>query len=400
MNDRLENVLEILCRTADARRQADIDERHRRALAWEPVDRLPVVMSAPPDASGPFEPFPHREIFGDPEKMLFNELVCAFDTSIARSCEIEADLPLTIRANFGTVLVASVFGADVRQVGDNPPWVLHGERDDVSLEAVAAHDPQDVARGWIVRVEETYAAYLRILDAYPELRKLIRLVLPDLQGPFDNLELIVGSGVFEDLVLNEALVDRALDAVARTQVALARRLAPLLSDGPEGFAHQHATMIGGTVLLRNDSVIMMSPEMYRAQVAPHDARVFRELGGGGIHSCGRVERHIPAFLAVEGLRCFDFGQSELNDIDRLYVQAAELRVSLVRVAASEEELVTGRVLERFPTGVSLVFRAASRAEAARVMDAYRRVASVGRPSLNHQNVGLNFCERNRERIRV
>jgi hypothetical protein len=376
MNDRLQDLLEHLCRVADTRRQAEIDERHRRALAWEPVDRLPVVMSAPPDTDGPFAPYPHGESFGDPEKMLFNELTCAFDTSIARSREIGAELPLTARANFGTVLVASVFGADVRQVGDNPPWVLHGEREEVSLEAVAAHDPEDFSRGWVPRVEETLAAYGRLLAPYPELRRLIRLVLPDLQGPFDNLELIVGSGVFESLVLDAPLVDRALDAVAGVQVALARRLAPLLSDGPEGFSHQHATRIAGQVLLRNDSVLMMSPEMYAEQVAPHDACVLRELGGGGIHSCGCVERHLPALLEVEGLRCFDFGQSELNDVDRCYARAAARRVPLVRVAATEEELVTGRVLARFPTGVSLVYRAASWPDAARVMTAFRRAADL------------------------
>ena len=298
MNSRLERLLEQLCRTVDVRRQAEIDERHRRALAWEPVDRPPVVVSAPPDADGPFAPYPHGEIFGDPEKMLFNELTCAFDTSSARSRETGDDLPLTARANFGTVLVASVFGADVRQVGDNPPWVLHGEREEVSLEAVAAHDPQDFSRGWVLRVEETLAAYGLLLAPYPELRRLLRLVLPDLQGPFDNLELIVGSGVFESLVLDAPLVTRALAAVAGAQVALARRLAPLLGDGPEGFAHQHATTIAGTILLRNDSVLMMSPEMYAEQVAPHDARVLRELGGGGIHSCGRVERHLPALPGV------------------------------------------------------------------------------------------------------
>jgi len=332
------------------------------------------VMSAPPDTDGPFAPYAHGEIFGDPEKMLFNELTCAFDTSIARSHEVGADLPLTVRANFGTVLIASVFGADVRQIADNPPWVLHGEQEEVSLEAVAAHDPEDFSHGWVGRVEETYACYRRLLDRYAELKELIRLVLPDMQGPFDNLELIVGSGVFESLVLDAELVERALAAVAASQVALAKRLAPLLTDGPEGFSHQHATTIKGDVLLRNDSVLMMSPEMYREQVAPHDARVLRELGGGGIHSCGCVGRHLPAILEVEGLRCFDFGQSELNDVDQSYALAAVRRVPLVRVAATEEDLVTGRVLERYPTGVSLVFRASSWAEAARVMEAYRRAA--------------------------
>ena len=371
MNDRLRYLLEHLCRVTDRERLAENETRHCRALAWDPVDRLPLIVSHPPDTEGAFAPYPHREIFGDPEKMLFNELVSAFDTSIAHAHETDSDLPCTVRANFGTVLVASVFGADVRQVADNPPWVFHGDHADITLEAVTEHDPLDVSRGWFTRAEETYAAYIRILDAYPELRGAIRLVLPDLQGPFDTLELLVGSGVFESLVMDAELVGRALDAVAQTQIALARRITPLLSDGPDGFAHQHATMIRGNALLRNDSVIMMSPDMYRDQIAPHDARVLRELGGGGIHCCGNVERHLAAFMDVENIRCFDFGQSELNDIDALYAFAQERRVPLVRVAASEEDLMTGRVLTRFPTGVSLVHRAASRADAARVANAYR-----------------------------
>ena len=372
MNARLHDLLEHLCAVADGWKPDEADSRHRRALGWEPVDRPPLIVTHPPDADGPFAPFPHREIFGDPEKMLFNELTCAFDTCLARAHETGADMPFTVRANFGTVLVASLFGADVRQVADNPPWIIHGQGADVTLDEVAEHDPQDFSRGWLARVEDTCAAYRRILEGYPELRRVIRIVLPDMQGPFDNLELIVGSGVFESLILDETLADRALAVLAETQIALARRLAPFLNDGPDGFAHQHATAICGNVLLRNDSVIMMSGEMYCAQVAPHDARVLQALGGGGIHCCGRVERHVPIFFDVPGIRCFDFGQSELNDVDTLYQLAAKRRIPLIRVAVTEEDLVTGRVKERFPTGVSLVHRAATSADAARVAASYSR----------------------------
>ena len=369
MNGRLEHLLAHLGRAVFPKPPPD--DRHCRALSWEATDRPPLIVTHPPDADGPFAPFPHRETFADPGKMLFNELTSAFGICLARAHETAADQPFTARANFGTVLVASLFGADVRQVDDNPPWVVHGQGADVTLEAVAAHDPQDFSRGWLARVEDTYAAYRQLLEAYPEIRRVLRLVLPDMQGPFDNLELIVGSGVFESLILDEALTGRALAVLAETQIALARRLAPLLDDGPDGFSHQHGTTICGNVLLRNDSVIMMSGDMYRAQIAPHDARVLHALGGGGIHCCGNVERIFPAFLDVPGLSCFDFGQSELNDVDALYRMAAERRIPLIRVTATEEELVSGRARERFPTGVSFIHRAASREDAARVAEAYR-----------------------------
>ena len=67
-------------------------------MDWLAVDRLPLVMCYPPDDDSPFRPFRHSEIFSDPEKMLYNELVHAFDTSIAMRSRIDDDLPLTVRA--------------------------------------------------------------------------------------------------------------------------------------------------------------------------------------------------------------------------------------------------------------------------------------------------------------
>jgi hypothetical protein len=101
--------------------------------------------------------------------------------------------------------------------------------------------------------------------------------------------------LYADLLDDPAFVDHALDTVAAAQVALARQLAPLLNDGPAGFAHQHVFMMRGRILLRDDSAIMVSPRMYREQIAPHDERVLREIGGGGIHSCGKFQK-FPDFL--------------------------------------------------------------------------------------------------------
>jgi hypothetical protein len=376
MHPLLPALLEHLAGTLDPARQRAIEDLHCRALRWQPVPRLPVVMSYPLPPDARFRPFPHREVFRDPAKMLFNELVYAFQTSIACRDRLNDDLPCTVRANFGTVLIASLFGARVEQLDDNPPWVMHPEGRGASLEAVLESDPLDFSRGWCPRVVETYAFFRETLRGWPPLESLIRLVLPDLQSPFDNLELIVGSSVFEDLLTRPEQVGRALAQVARAQVGFARHLAALIRDGPEGFAHQHATMIRGRILLRDDSVILMSPEMYRDVVAAHDEFVLRELGGGGIHCCGNLGRHAAVFLERAGLECLDFGQSELNDVDAIYRLAQARGAALIRVAVSEAELSSGEVLRRFPTGVSLIHRAESFEAAQRAMDGYlRRAAS-------------------------
>ncbi|HOX57594.1 MAG TPA: hypothetical protein P5205_12700 [Candidatus Paceibacterota bacterium] len=368
MNARLAKLLDHLAATLTPEREAEIEDLHRRALSWEPVERLPLVISYPAP-SDRWVPYPHAEALADPEKMLFNELVSAWGTSICHRAEVGDDLPCTIRANFGCVLIASLFGARIEQVEDNPPWARSFQS---RAEFVAAlqRDPLDFTQGWCPRVLERYEFYRATLTAYPALNRVIKLVLPDLQGPMDTVELLRGCDLYLDLLQDSALVADALSKAAAAQIGFARHLARYVNDGPHGWAHQHGFLIRGPILIRIDSAIMLSPRMYREQIAPHDARVLRELGGGGLHSCGNVNLNGVEYLNVPKLQCLDLGQPEMNDLDKLYIQARERRVPLLRVTVQEGELTSGSVLRRFPTGVSLLHPAKSLADARRIMSAY------------------------------
>ena len=370
MDERLRELLDFLSDTLEPARQADVQGLYVRALNGEPVPRLPLIISHPIPPEARFQPYLHHEIFEHPAKMLYNELVYAFGYSLSSRPELQDDLLGAVRANFGTVLVASLFGAHVEQVAENPPWVRHLPGQEIGLDAILDRDPRDFSQGWCPRVVETCQFYQHVFSEYPALRDLIRIVLPDLQGPFDNLELIVGSDVFVQLYTCPEHVQAALHAVATAQVGLVRHLQPYLTDGPEGYAHQHAVTIKGQILIRADSVILMSPEMYGELIAPHDEYVLHELGGGGMHTCGRADQHANAFLSLPSVRCLDFGQSELNDMDSIYAAAQGKGIPIVRVLASEEELVSGAIMDRYPTGVTVRHEAASLAAAQRIMEQY------------------------------
>ena len=369
MRAKLKQLLEHLDATLDYDRQERIEDLFRRTLQWEPVERLPLALSYPLPDDAPFQPFPHREVFDDPEKMLYNELVLAFETSIAWHEQIGDDLPYAIRTNFGCVLIASLFGARVEQVEDNPPWVRHFETLE-DFERVLDRDPCDLSQGWCPRVIEWMEFYRSVLDGYPTLQRCIRVVLPDLQGPIDTAELLRGSELYLDFYDRPDTVQRVLAAAATAQVHLARRLSRLTTDGPEGFCHQHAKMLAGHILVRDDSSIMISANMYREHIAPHDEFVLREMGGGGVHSCGNMNHLIDEMLSLPSIRSLDFGQSEMNDIDAIYAKAEDRKIALIRVMVPEEQLTTGRVLERFGTGVVLHHQADSAQDAARIVKAY------------------------------
>jgi len=373
MNARLKELLSHLAATLTLEREREIAARHECTLRHEPVDRLPLITVYPFPSQCQWQPFPHREVFDDPEKMLFNELLSAWGTSIVHRAQVGDDLPATIRADFGTVLVASVFGSHVEQLGDDPPWAEPLASREQLVEAMR-RGPVGLDDGLLPRVVERLRVFRDLLDQFPPLPEIIKITLPDLQGPLDTLEMLCGSELYADLAEVPEQVAPWLDTVAAAQVAIARALQPLVNDGTDGFTHQHGFMIHGNVLIRDDSAIMLSPSMYCKQIAPHDERVLSELGGGGIHSCGKFMHNVPGLLGVPSLRCLDFGQSHMNDVDAVYVQARVRRIGLVRVRVMREELTSGSIHRRFPTGVTLLYPATSIEEAREVVAAYRKTA--------------------------
>jgi hypothetical protein len=372
MNKKLKSLLQILESKVTPDQQNKIFECYRRALNWEDTERIPLIVAFPYPKSNTFQPFPHHEIFENPEKMLYNELVHAFDTSIWLNSEIGDDLPFTVRANFGTVVIASIFGGKIEQREDNPPWVRHFDTAE-QFKSIFDRDPLDFSQKFANEVVNTYRCYNHILSDYPGLKDCIKIVLPDLQGPLDTLELLRGSEIYSDFILDKELIEDGLKIMTKAQVGFAKYLSQFITDGPEDYAHQHATVIKGNILIRNDSAIMISPEIYAGQVAHHDEFVLSEMKGGGIHSCGTIDFNIPEIFRLHSIKCFDFGQSNLNDIDLVYQLAKEKKIPLIRIRAGKDELLSGKIKERFPTGISLVYFAESFEEAQSVLKKYKEI---------------------------
>lgn len=367
--DKLKRLLDALGEAQLWERGKRSDELQRSALEYEAVERLPVIFSWPQTDGSTFVPLSNSSIYRDPTAMLYNELVSAWDLSIANREGLGDELAPSIRPNWGTVIVASILGGMAEQRSESTPWIRRSE-EPPSLEAIAEADPDIATAGWVPRVLETYQAYQELLAPYPELASALKITLPDLQGPLDTVEQLTGEELLVELLENPQLAARAFMRAAELQLACARLLAPFTSDGPEGFSHQHGFLVKGQILIRCDSAVMISPELYRDLVAPADEFVLSELGGGGLHSCGRIGHAVPEMLKLPSLASFDFGQSSMNDVDSLYSLARERRIPFLRVEADKEELSNGSILRRFPTGVSLHCRVESLEEALSTFNSY------------------------------
>lgn len=377
MNDQLKHVLD----DCQARLEPSIQDRvrsgHIAAIRGENNCRPPVLLRIEHDPCVS-QPFTIQEAVDDPAKMLANEL-CGGFTPIRSWLDIADDRPLQIRPNFGIGLVASVFGADIEVVDDNPPWVhsLCKDADRISDVIKRTLDDIDVAQcctyGWLPRVVETIDFYRETLDKYPAVRDSVAIAMPDLQGPLDTAAMLWGSALFESLVSEPDLASRLLamiaDVMVRVHGCLRKRIGS--EHLPENFSHQHGGIVGGNILLRCDSGLMLSPRMYKDMILPCDLSVLENVGGGSYHSCGDWTANMPLVMNQPLVSSMDLGlnQSTLYDIDAVYEQARTYNTHLHLVTVTAEQIISGQARRRFPAGVTLSCTVPDVETARRVLDA-------------------------------
>lgn len=383
----LESILRYLEKKVNPDRQQAIRNQYVKALNWKEVETLPLAHSYPlpkerisgednlervghsNDAQASLDwIYSPEKRFYDPEKMLLNQLLVGFG-SIYFHNELRDDLPFTIRGNFGTVIVPSVYGAEVRFTEGNTPWAS-GER---GIDYYLDKDPYDFEAGIYPRVSERYKYYREILSNYSNLQESIALVLPDLQGPLEVAASLLGEELYLKLAQDPKKVWRFLRRISETIVGLAKEFEKLTKEHlPEGYTHQHGAVIKGNILIREDSAINLSANMYREQVLPHNEFIIEELSGGGVHFCGDGEHLVDEMASSSHIQCIDLGQPKLMDLEKLYKAGKENHTPLIRVRFSRDSLLEEDLQDEFPTGLTLRHRASSMSEAKKICKKYYR----------------------------
>ncbi len=370
----LNQILEWIEEHIDLEHVRQVEQRHRDVIHYRPVDRPPVSVACEPSSEFPY--FPYAEGFHDQVKMMVNELVRPFchDTanvpSIVSSLETGDDFPLQIRANYGVTIIASLFGAEVVVKGTSYPWAKPIGREAV----VAALDSgiPDLHGGLGSRVMETMGFYHEKLADYPRARQAIHVTQPDLQGALDNLHLLWGKDLFIGLYDEPELVHEALDLIAQTYSAYLDEVRPhTTEDVGEDCIVLHWGVLRGNLILKNDTPIMISPQIYDQFVRPHDEQIFAACGPGAIHFCGSADHSRDEILATQELTTLDLGQPEMNDLALWYGQAQERKICFMRLLCSEEDILSGQYHQQFPTGMQFVTKVADVAAGRRLMEAVR-----------------------------
>ncbi len=339
--------LEKLERLIDLGHVERTRELQRRAFSFEPVDHVPTAISYPV----PEEEWPrigYQECFEDPAKMLLGQL-----GDVYAGAKLQDDRLYGLRANYGTGIVAALFGCPTVTFDDSLPIGLAISSE--QLARVLEEGVPDLHGGLVGRALDTVAYFREMLQPYPKLSQAVGSQLLDIQGTFDNASIIWGSSIFAAFYEEPDRVRRLMAIVTEAILALVRqhrRIDGCLLDEQDGWWN----FLGG-MCLRNDSCINLSPKHYVAFVRPFDEQLLAPYGGW-VHFCGRAHWW-PALLEIPGLRGINPYQGEFYDLYTMYERCEAARVAIVQWTTP----VDARCRERIGTGFSRVIWAADLEEA-------------------------------------
>jgi hypothetical protein len=232
-----------------------------------------------------------------------------------------------VRANYGTGILPSLFGARVftmdRDIDTLPTTYPMGAEGTIGL---LKHGVPNTSLGYGAKVMEFTRKFKTLTAPYPKVSKWVRQYHPDIQSPMDAMELLYGSQIFYAVYDDADTIQALLRLVTDTYRAFLEKWLETVdgsSDikfGGTGdlYTAHWGMLVKGRLMLRCDSAMNFSPEMYDQFIVPYDRELLATMGGGAMHFCGKGDHYIDSLCRSPGLTGINMSQPEYNDMERIF----------------------------------------------------------------------------------
>ena len=227
---------------------------------------------------------------------------------------------LCVRANYGTGILSSLFGAEIfempREMNTLPTTKAIGDTE--KIREISENGVPDLTNGFGRRVFEFGEFCRDVFSRYPKIQQYVAVYHPDTQGPLDICELMWGCEMFYTMYEEPELVHAMMTLLTDTYTAFMNKWYEIYPMNPGINVHWASIRHKGTILLRDDSAMNLSPELYEEFAAPYDGELLKRFGGGAVHFCGRGDHYIETLTSLPGLTGINMSQPELNDMEKIY----------------------------------------------------------------------------------
>lgn len=255
---------------------------------------------------------------------------------------------LNVRSNFGTGIMSSLFGAEVFMMErslDTLPTTRPLPNPRVAVQGLVEQGVPDQWQSLGAQALEMGRYYRDLFRAYPKIERAVHIYHPDMQGPMDNCELLWGSSLFLAILDEPDLVKALLDLVTRTYIAFMDdwdATVPLERD----YATHWGLLMKGTIMLRDDSAMNLSPDAFCEFIEPYNQRLLDRFGGGATHYCGCGDHWIGRVPEMRGVYGVNLSQPHLNDMEKVYRHTVDRGIVLLGLQreTADEAVAQGRDL--------------------------------------------------------
>jgi hypothetical protein len=305
-----------------------------------------IFSPARPKKAPPNLPWPKvrvNQALGDFELMALQQL-----SGCSHVLETGSGAFMSVRSNYGTCILPSIFGAEIYYMPDESdtlptnrpiPGGVNAMKD---LIARGRPNNRTSLGAKTLQMAEVFAD---LLGKYPNVKKYVHHYHPDLQGPMDVCELVWGSGLFVDLYDYPDVAKALLDLLTQTYIQFLTEWSSIVPFAGDYTVHW-STLIRGRILLRDDSAMNLSPEMFDEFIKPYNQKLYETFGGGADHFCGRGDHFIQSNTSIPGLYAVNMSQPEYNDMETIYRHTVDQGINLLEFSRpwAEKALREGRPL--------------------------------------------------------
>ena len=311
----------------------------KKVFNFEPVDHIPTVISYPLEENE-WPNFGFEEIFNDPGKMLLHEL-----RGVCMGAKLQDDRLYGIRANYGTGIIASMFGCETATFDHALPIGLHV--DEKKLSEIIDNGVPPLDAGLMRKVYDTALYFQKTLAPYPKLSKYVEMELFDIQGIFDNASIIWGSEIFLAFYDEPEKLHTFIKIITDTISATVKEFRRITNTPID--EHGGAWNSIGAICLRDDSSINLSGEQYVEFVKPYNQKLLNELSGN-IHFCGKAHQWWRELLDIPGLKAINPYQGELYNLFEMFETCESSKMPIFQWTIPLDE----RCQKRIRTGFSRI----------------------------------------------
>ncbi len=324
----LTRLLDYMEEHIDLDHLREIEQLQYDAINYKEIKRLPLTINTNPEG---FERWPADEVYDNPEKMLYNEILWSTMHSSYNSVRIKDDCPLMIRADYGQGIIASMFGCKIPQCNKKGLSVEPIGIDEARR--VFAKGIPDVKTALGKRVIETCQYYHERMQSYPKCYKAIHITQPDIQGPLHILRLVAGDEICSLSTESPEMMREMVSIAARTYIQFRRELDPLLTDHLYDAVFVHGCCCGGRVLVHADGAGEQLPEdpcqQFSTEASKYILFAFKGQGGGSLRYTEAYRDWHNELTNSEYLRCVYYEHPALYDLKACYQNLKARNIAIV-----------------------------------------------------------------------